>query len=241
MQILRKRISMSETFVSIQGEGKYLGHPSIFVRTSGCNLRCQWDRTKCDTPYTSWDPESNSKTLKCIIDEVNILSMEYPEINEIIITGGEPMIQKNLHLLIDELKTLNYFITLETNGTSAKHLNLDFISISPKLKSSTPTGSNFEKIHEEKRYNKEALLFWFDDYDHQLKFVINLKEDEHEILSILSDLNYRNREKIYLMPQGINSEQLKTNSKLCVDICLRQGWNYSPRSHIDIFGNVRGK
>ncbi len=241
MQILRKRINISEIFVSIQGEGKYLGRPSIFVRTSGCNLRCQWGQTKCDTPYTSWDPESNSKTIKRIFDEVSILSLNYSGVKELIITGGEPMIQKNLHFLIDELKTLNYYITLETNGTLAKHLNLDFVSISPKLKSSTPTGSNFEKLHEEKRYNKEALLFWIDAYNHQLKFVINLPDDEHEILDLLTDLNYNNAENIYLMPQGIDSEQLRENSRLCVDICLRQGWNYSPRSHIDIFENMRGK
>ena len=241
MQIPRKQINISELFVSIQGEGKYLGHPSIFIRTSGCNLKCRWGQTKCDTPYTSWDPESNPVTIKRIIDNVKNLSQKYPEINELILTGGEPMIQKNIHLLIDEIKMLNYFITLETNGTSAKHLNLDFISISPKLKSSTPVESNFEKMHEEKRYNKEALLFWLDNYDCQLKFVVNVPEDELEILNLLSDLNYNSPDTIYLMPQGIDSKQLKENSKLCVDICLGHGWNVSPRAHIDIFGNIRGK
>src|ERR1700682_1426763 len=77
------RLKISEVFHSIKGEGTLVGVPSVFVRTSGCNLRCTW----CDTPYTSWQPEGGERTVDQIVTEVK----QYPA-RHVVVTGGEPMI-----------------------------------------------------------------------------------------------------------------------------------------------------
>ena len=240
MDSLETNLSISEIFISIQGEGKHIGTPSIFIRTSGCNLRCQWDQTLCDTPYTSWYPEHKSVKIIDVLKKVKRIKSKYPFTNHIVITGGEPLLQKNITILIDELAKLGFFLSLETNGTLALPLNIDFVSISPKLKSSIPFNQKFESIHEKLRYNKNALLFWHINYSYQLKFVVNRNEDEQEILWILADLKIEDRTNIYLMPQGITPKELVKNSKKCIEIGRRNGWKYSPRVHIDIYGNVRG-
>ena len=81
-----------------------------------------------------------------------------------------------------------------------KDLSVNFISMSPKLASSTPFGDQHEKMHQDKRINTDALNKWIKNYDYQLKFVINGPSDEEEILSILSKLDKYHHENIYLMP-----------------------------------------
>src|SRR5580704_13278823 len=78
----RTQMKIAEIFYSIQGEGVLAGVPSVFVRTSGCNLRCKW----CDTPYTSWKPEGEEMTVDAILDKVR----DYPALFAVV-TGGEPM------------------------------------------------------------------------------------------------------------------------------------------------------
>ena len=235
------KINISDIYISIQGEGKYIGSPAIFIRTSGCNLRCKWDETLCDTPYTSWYPETSMETIPEVVRKAQKLKEKYAGVTNVIVTGGEPLIQKNLDLLLNELAPMDLFLSLETNGTIAKPLKLDFVSISPKLKSSVPTGTRYEQNHTTCRYNKEALFYWVSNYPYQLKFVINGdNDDEDEISRILSDLGIRDTENIYVMPQGVTSRQLKHNSRKCVDISIRRGWKYSPRAQIAIFGNSRG-
>ncbi len=75
---------IAEIFYSVQGEGSLVGVPSVFVRTSGCNLRCSW----CDTPYTSWNPEGEDLTLDEILDRASSFSAA----RHVVLTGGEPMI-----------------------------------------------------------------------------------------------------------------------------------------------------
>src|SRR5271154_6718268 len=77
-------VKIAEIFYSVQGEGVLTGVPSIFVRTSGCNLRCSW----CDTPYTSWNPEGEEMSVEAILDRV----YECPAARHVVVTGGEPMI-----------------------------------------------------------------------------------------------------------------------------------------------------
>src|SRR5438477_8448618 len=76
-------MKVAEIFYSVQGEGMLVGVPSVFVRTSGCNLRCTW----CDTPYTSWAPEGIDMTIEQITAEVHRHSASH-----VVVTGGEPMI-----------------------------------------------------------------------------------------------------------------------------------------------------
>ena len=241
MNRLSGTINVSDIYVSIQGEGKYLGYPAIFIRTSGCNLRCQWQDTLCDTPYTSWNAEISFKPITQIIDHVRRLKKGYSSIKKIVVTGGEPLIQKNIDTLTDELKNMGFFLSLETNGTITKPLTIDFVTLSPKLKSSVPTQSEHETKHETLRYRKEALSYWLNNYPYQIKFVINEEEDENEISGIIADLGIDDSESIYVMPQGVTRKELMHNSKKCVDISLRRGWKYTPRAHIEIYGNIRGK
>ena len=124
---------ISEIFYSIQGGGKYTGHPSVFIRTSGCNLRCSW----CDTPYASWYPEGDQMTIQEIIDK--IINEKWGDVRHVVITGGEPMIQKEMPQLVDRLKACGNFITIETAGTVwNEYVRPNLWSISPKGNNSIP-------------------------------------------------------------------------------------------------------
>src|SRR5213075_1628929 len=97
---------IAETFYSIQGEGILTGVPSVFVRTSGCNLRCTW----CDIPYASWNPEGEARTVAQLVAEVQ----SYHTARHVVLTGVEPMIAKEIRELAAELKYLGYHLTIET-------------------------------------------------------------------------------------------------------------------------------
>ncbi len=235
------KLNLSEIFASIQGEGRYLGTPSIFVRTSGCNLRCQWNGTRCDTPYTSWEARGSLMTVEDVCARVVALADKHPAVRHVVITGGEPMLQPHLHELVRRLHEEGYYQTIETNGTMANPLEADFISISPKLASSVPDDPRLAASHEKLRIVPEALTYWVENYDYQFKFVINEAEDEAEIDQLLATLKPEvPPQRIYLMPQGIDAAQLAEHGKLCIAICLRRGWRYTPRAHIEIYGNRPG-
>ena len=105
------------------------GVPSVFLRTSGCNLRCTW----CDTPYTSWKPEGDDQPLDAILADVRRHSATH-----VVVTGGEPMIQEDIVVLTRRLnKELDLHITIETAGTVYQPVTCDLMSISPKLANST--------------------------------------------------------------------------------------------------------
>jgi 7-carboxy-7-deazaguanine synthase len=100
-------MEVSEIFLSIQGEGVDIGLPTVFVRTSKCNLQCAW----CDTKY-SWDP-GEERTLESILEEV----LSY-EVNRVCISGGEPMLQaEEVAKLVALLEAREVEVTIETNGS----------------------------------------------------------------------------------------------------------------------------
>lgn len=161
---------------TFQGEGKLIGTPCMFIRTSGCNLRCSWvgvdgKGSPCDTPYSSHNPERNMM----FVDEVAQITIDACKeqgINYVVVSGGEPTIQdKALPELLKLLQDAGLHTTIETNGTNfneeiAKYTNL--VSMSPKLSTSTPwqrnlkdTGINFNlkwaERHERDRINIEAI------------------------------------------------------------------------------------
>ena len=124
---------ISEIFYSVQGEGELTGIPSVFVRTSGCNLRCGW----CDTPYASWAPEGPEMTIEAILAEVQKHPTRY-----VVLTGGEPMVAKAMRDLCRELRSLGKHITIETAATIAPEaIDCDLASLSPKLSNSNPKSS----------------------------------------------------------------------------------------------------
>ena len=163
-------MKIAEIFYSVQGEGSLVGVPSVFVRTSGCNLRCSW----CDTPYTSWQPEGEERTLASIVAEVE----RYPA-RHVVVTGGEPMIAPEIVQLTELLATGKH-ITIETAGTVFAPVACDLMSISPKLANSTPEG-HWAKQHDRLRIQPDVLRQLIVHYDYQLKFVIAKPEDLAEV------------------------------------------------------------
>jgi 7-carboxy-7-deazaguanine synthase len=227
---------ISEIFYSVQGEGELTGVPTVFVRTSGCNLRCAW----CDTPYASWNPEGNEMSISDIVAEV----CRYPA-DFVVLTGGEPMIAKGIHELADALKISGKHITIETAATVPPNgIACDLASLSPKMSNSTPTleqAGPWRDRHEKTRSNIAVIAEWLGSCPFQLKFVVSSPEGLAEIEALLSDLpSPVAPHKVLLMPQGITSEELAMRSAWLVDVCKRRGYRYCNRLHIDLFGNKRG-
>jgi len=227
-------VRISEIFYSIQGEGRLIGVPSVFIRTSGCNLRCVW----CDTPYTSWRPEGQSYSVAKILRELE----KYPA-RHVVITGGEPLLAREIEELTAELKRAGRHITIETAATIFKPLSGDLISMSPKLANSTPwrkSNGKFAKQHETRRLNFPVIQRYLDNYDYQLKFVVEQKEDFDEIGRALEHLVGVDRSRVLLMAQGTTGKQLSTKARWIVELCKRYGYGFTPRLHIELFGNRRG-
>jgi 7-carboxy-7-deazaguanine synthase len=225
---------VAEIFYSVQGEGSLIGVPSVFVRTSGCNLRCVW----CDTPYTSWNPEGEHLTLDAIISRV----VEYPAARHVVLTGGEPMIAPGIVELSNDLRRRGYHITIETAGTvfaqDTGDIACDLMSISPKLANSTPEGP-FRAQHERLRRNPETLRNLISEFDYQLKFVIANESDLDEVQELAGEIGAP-AEKIILMPEGVDEKTLSDRGAMVAELCKRFGYRFSPRLHVHLYGNRRG-
>lgn len=229
-------MNVAEVFYSIQGEGTLTGMPSGFIRFSGCNLRCTW----CDTKYASWFPEKEPWTLDTILAEVEKYKTRY-----IVITGGEPTIHKELPELTRRLKAQGKHITIETNGiTYVEGTTCDLMSLSPKLSHSVADQIEFPqqaKLQAEKRLNIPAFRDWVDNYDYQFKFVVCSKDDVSEIQELVKMIDRDiPAERIFLSPEGVDSEQIQRISQEVVAACQEHGYRYCSRLHIDLFGNTRG-
>ena len=223
-------MKIAEIFYSLQGEGALLGVPSVFVRTSGCNLRCTW----CDTPYTSWSPEGEERSLDSIVEEVNRYGASH-----VVITGGEPMIAPEIEELTHRLKQ---HITIETAGTVDTHVRCDLMSISPKLANSTPLsreGGRWVQQHERLRYQPEILKRLIQLYSYQLKFVIMEEADLAQVRSIVEETGAA-RTRVLLMPEGVDREVLAERGRWLAEAAKREGFRFTPRLHIELWGNRRG-
>lgn len=233
----RCRVRISEIFYSIQGEGTLVGVPSVFVRTSGCNLRCRW----CDTPYASWNPEGEEMSVEAILAEVNRHPTRF-----VVVTGGEPMIAKGMRELLAALHEAGKHITIETAGTvPPEGIACDLASISPKLANSTPLPGEIEPVwigrHEKTRLQPEVLRAWCGSYEVQLKFVISTPADVEEASRVVDSIGMPiPPERVLVMPEGTNVEALREKSALLVETCKQRGWRFSPRLHVELFGNKRG-
>lgn len=232
-------LPISETFYSLQGEGKLTGIPSWFVRLSGCNLRCTW----CDTPYASWNPDGQPRDISALVDEACATGARHA-----VLTGGEPMIFPALAPLSHALAARGMHITIETAGTLARSdIACDLMSISPKLSNSTPLAGDprdpdgrWSRLHESRRINPDALRALITGpWQHQLKFVVATPADLAEIDSLLCLLPALPPADILLMPEGITPATRGTRDWI-TQACLDRGWRYCHRLHIDLFGNTRG-
>lgn len=285
------KIKVSEVFYSLQGEGRFVGVPSVFLRTYGCNFKCagfgcrpgevsteadevakQVDlykdfsslplvTTGCDS-YASWHPAfkelSPTQTTEELVERMLELTPNNAWVQNngndvhLVITGGEPLLgwqrayrELLSHPQMADLKN----ITFETNGTQELHEDFrDFLidwaeqragrqitfSVSAKLSAS---GEAWEEAI------KPMIVNIYQTYGHTyLKFVVETDEHIREAIRATDEFRAGGfRGTIYLMPQGGIVEPYDRNKLRIADICVEQGWNYSPRLHVDLWGNGWGK
>ncbi|MGB9930973.1 7-carboxy-7-deazaguanine synthase QueE [Haloarcula amylolytica] len=236
-------LPINELFQSLQGEGRLAGVPSVFVRTSGCNLRCWF----CDSYHTSWEPTHDWFT----VDDVLAAVEEY-DADHVVLTGGEPLIHDSSADLLERLADRGYHTTVETNGTVVPDAPIDLASVSPKLASSTPTADRdpdgdgeWADRHEERRLDVPTLAELVETYDTQLKFVVTGREDMAEIERLVERLrdsaSARVRDDdVLLMPEGQTRDQLEATRETVADLSLEYGYRYTPRLHVDLWNDAPG-
>lgn len=223
-----------EVFTSIQGEGVTVGVPSVFVRLTACNLRCVW----CDTKYT-WDWTQYDPIRESISQEVKTLTARIlgTGAQNVVITGGEPLLQaRELGLLVRALKDAQRRIEVETNGTlePAGPLSelVDQWNVSPKLETSGNPSAEREV---------PSALRWFAHCPHAyFKFVVVEPEDIAAAIA-LADRYSVPRERVLLMPEGTDASALIERSAWLVERAQCLGVRYSPRLHILLWGDQRGR
>jgi len=225
---------ISETFVSRQGEGELTGTESVFIRTSGCNLRCWF----CDTPYASWKPEGTRQTIEDLLQLVAKSGVKH-----VVLTGGEPLIAKGIVSLIDQLRSAGNHVTIETAGTVDPGARCDLLSLSPKLRASTPDAKDhprLAKMHAERRLPINTMKQLIQSAEAtQVKFVVDSADELPEIDEVVRQLEIA-ADAVYLMPQGISVEQLDAARPWLEPMAISRGYQYCDRMQIRWFGNRRG-
>ncbi len=204
---------VSEIFYSFQGEGPNIGKPAVFLRLSGCNLKCAW----CDTKYAL----SGGKRMaeEAVFKQIK----KYP-CERLVITGGEPLLQQdNLTPLLKKLK--GYSIEVETNGSMPLQIGqfVEQINCSPKLKNS---GNKAYKL----AIRPSAKMIY--------KFVVQTPADITDVRNYIKS-NRIPSSSVYLMPEGTTPSVILKRSKWIVEACKKHGFNFSPRLHILLYGNRR--
>jgi 7-carboxy-7-deazaguanine synthase len=215
---------IKEIFYTLQGEGRLGGIPSVFVRVAGCPLRCRW----CDTKYAL---EESSGHQYSVAEAVNTIQ-NWP-CRHVVITGGEPMVSPELPELLKKLKVFNKHITIETAGIAyVPELACDLMSISPKLSNSTPDDPELSAAHEKSRLDVAVLRQLIDNYEYQLKFVVDSEDDLDEIQQTIQKIGDVKPEKVMLMPQAAMRDELAEKSEMVVDMCMKTGYSFCQRLHI---------
>lgn len=225
---------IAEIFHSRQGEGLLTGQPSVFVRLSGCNLRCWF----CDTRYASWEPEGEERSVAEVADEALAF-----ETTHVVVTGGEPMIFAELVELTERLRAAGRHITIETAGTRDLPVACDLMSLSPKFATSAPRAEEhpgWHRLHEKRRHAPEVVRRLLRDYDYQVKFVIDEPADLDEVDRYLAEFPEIRPERVLLMPQGIEQDELAEKGDWIAARCRERGWVFCPRKHIEWYGLARG-
>ena len=223
---------INEIFYSLQGEGFIAGIPSVFIRIAGCPLRCRW----CDTKY-AWDKQAGRLYS---IDEIVQAVQKWP-CKYVVVTGGEPMVNSDLPQLVHELKAVGKHITIETAGIAyIPDMQCDLMSISPKLSNSMPEEPELAAIHKNSKLDLAVLGSLIDNYNYQLKFVVDSEADLPEIQETIEKLENADRQKIMLMPQAATRLELLAKSPMVAELCKRTGYAFSPRLHVLIWNNQKG-
>lgn len=234
-----------EVFASLQGEGASMGRPSTFVRLSRCNLACQW----CDTAYT-WrftgdnrfhrdDLAFERKANQVMAEEADVARMvaDLPP-DRLVVTGGEPLLQgpqlARMLVALDEARP-GMHVEIETNGSVAPHAALDArvqqYNVSPKLSHS---GNPAELA-----LVPERLAAWAAEPRAWFKFVVAEPADVDEVRALQQRYAIP-AERIFLMPEGRSSDVIRQRSGWLSDICTQEGYRFTDRLHIHIWGDTRG-
>ena len=235
MIVAENKYYISEIFHSIQGEGNYAGANALFVRFQFCNLTCSW----CDTRYT-WNDKSgrfqvmDALTLKKTITDHTA--------NHVIFTGGEPLLHP-LGDLVSEGKKYH----VETNGTIIPTEPLR-LKIGNTVIQREPIDANIIKdfnmvvspklSNSRQKVNEESIWYWAQQNNCIFKFIIQAKEDLQEIDTFINKFGI-NLQKVYI---GLEGHSLQSQLQpVLVDEIIALGFNFSPRLHLMLWGNERGK
>ncbi len=233
LKVSRQPDGQPEIFHSIQGEGVYAGKPAVFIRLALCNLACAW----CDTRYT-WDwgrYDQRKEVMTISLDGAEEAVRRYG-CRSLVVTGGEPLLQqRQLVPLLERLKVSAFWIEVETNGTILPGEKLqtlvDHWSVSPKLENSgNPAPA---------RENPEAYRLFRDLPSAHFKYVIERAGDLAELRSLVEKYNL-SREKVVLMPQAQDRDTLIEKSRWLIDICKSEGYLFSTRLQVLVWGDRRG-
>ncbi len=227
-------MKIAEIYKSVQGEGLLTGTPSLFVRASGCNLRCWF----CDTAYASWQPEG----VDLAVDEI-VAQVEEWNCPHVVLTGGEPMLFAELIPLCSQLRRAGRHVTIETAGTLYLPVESDLMSVSPKFGGSAPSReqhSRWHHRHHETRYRPAIVRQLIDEHPYQLKFVLDKPAELAELQAFLHALGNVDPDHVLLMPQGIEPEELAERAEWLEPYCDSHGYVFCPRKQIEWFGAARG-
>ena len=262
---------ISEIYHSRQGEGFLTGTPSVLVRTSGCNLRCGFCDTpfaswnpegkRLTVPeivqavrraaLTALPPMLRQPTGKdSLMNDFSFDRLDSSQdknspsqaTGHVILTGGEPMMQRDIVELCADLHAAKFHITMETAGTIEHQLVCDLMSISPKLSNSAPEASRagewLEK-HQQARHRPEVVRQLIQRHEYQLKFVVSQPGDLDEILDYLDAVGTFDPKRVLLMPEGIRQEDLDQREQWLAPLSEQHGFKLCRRLHIAWYGNSR--
>ena len=247
-----KILPIVEVYSAVQSEGSRAGYPTIVIRTSGCTHRCWFNEGGwCDSPYTSIHPEKGKYTFQNIIEAYD----RNPHITEMMLTGGSPTMHP---ALVNELTHFanerDILITMETEGSH--FIETDFpiglLSISPKFSNSvprvgilTPLGKEvdqkFVDQHNKYRLNIPEIKKMIEFHsDYHLKPVWDgTEENLAEIEAFRVELGIP-KNKTWIMPAGDTAEELTRMYPISIEMCTREGYNWTGRDHIIAYGQKRG-
>lgn len=234
LRVSKKPDGIPEIFYSIQGEGANIGKPAVFLRLGLCNMACAW----CDTKYT-WDWKAYRLSEQLVEMQTEDVEQEILKwgCKYLVVTGGEPLIQQgSLVPMLEQLKRKEFFIEIETNGTIVPHQKLvhlvDHWSVSPKLRNS----GNAQSLREV----PECYRLFAGVASCHFKYVIQSKEDFEEVQALANKHGLAS-ERIILMPEAQSRDELLDRGRWLVELCKAQGYMFSTRLHILLWGNERGK
>ena len=226
-------LAVAEVFgPTFQGEGPSTGRRAGFVRLGRCNLDCRW----CDTPYT-WDWERFDPAVEITTRPVDgvVAELDAMAVERVVVTGGEPLLQQRRLLpLFEACAGRGWAIEVETNGTIAPEAAtaelVTAFNVSPKLANSG--------VPEGKRIRPAALAALRATGRAAFKFVATGPADLDEIadLAAIHDLA-----PVWVMPEGTDPATVLARMGALADEVLARGWNLTPRLHVLLWNDERGR